>query len=72
MDVIRNERFFFQSQVEDFETQSAISVCLPIIGKIVNILSAENDLHVTLTARHQGKKLINIDLNQNCSRYKKM
>lgn len=63
LDIIRNKQFYFQSQVECKEEKSTISVCLPIISKIAEILLQESDLDITIIAREEGKKLNHIKID---------
>ena len=61
LDVIRNHHFYFQSQIEDAQLKSAISMCLPIVTQICwNLLQKNDEKPVSITARSDGKKLTTI------------
>ena len=61
LDVIRNHHFYFQSQIEDAQSKSAISRCLPIVTQICwNLLQKNDESPVSITARSDGKKLTTI------------
>ena len=63
LDVIRSHHFYFQSQIEDAQSKSAISRCLPIVTQICwNLLQKNDEIPVSITARSDGKKLTTISV----------
>lgn len=62
LDIIRNHHFYFQSQVEDSELLSSVSMCRPILAKIAWNLLQNDEINVTITARNDDKKLSNIKI----------
>ena len=58
IDVIRNKHFYFQSQIEDSNLKSTISLCLAILYDIAKHLLSEVD--VKITARGENSKTLSI------------